>query len=216
MKIDDLSTLLQKRQDASNALLPLSYKTDVSKLPEAQKAQKSASLEDFMEMISMIVSKTMKKDGVVFSPDEGARPKVDMASKIEHPYIFYEVIKRIPKGERKPRAREEIIEAVTDANSQRQGRIWGQKFACIVQFNFLTCDYNQANKVMNDFESLIFNYAAYFKKNGVAEILFEKHFTDQNLDMYRQSLSVRSIQYYVEIEKLFAEFVSDIEAITVQ
>ena len=69
---------------------------------------------------------------------------------------------------------------------------------------------------MNDFESLIFNYTAFFKKNGVAEILFEKHFTDRNLDPFRQNLSIRSLQYYVEIERLFTEFVaSDIEKVSI-
>ena len=68
---------------------------------------------------------------------------------------------------------------------------------------------------MNDFEDLIFNYTPYFKKNGVAEILFEKHFTDKNLDLFRQTLSVRSLQYYLEIEKLTAVFETDIEEITI-
>ena len=85
-----------------------------------------------------------------------------------------------------------------------------------MQFHIIASDYRQANKVMNDFESLIFNYTAFFKKNGVAEILFEKHFTDRNLDPFRQNLSIRSLQYYVEIERLFTEFVaSDIEKVSI-
>lgn len=210
MQIDSMENLLQRQSDMRNKL-PVSYKaTDVPHIT----ANQSASLDDFMEMVSMLVTKTMKKMRVEFSPDEGSRPTVDIAKRIEHPYIFYELITREPKGERKPRVRENVTELAHDEKSQRDGRIWGQKFKCIVQFNILACDYKTANKVMNDFESLIFNYTAYFKKNGVAEILFERHFTDKNLDIFRQSLSVRSMQYYVEVEKLFVEFVSVIRDIT--
>ena len=216
MRVDDLGRLLQNKQDNGNNLMPLSYNTNANQDIEAQKAQKSASLSDFMEMISMLVSKTMKKKGVVFKPDEGARLQVDQVNKVDNPYIFYEVIDRTPKKELKPREREEIIEVTDDKNGRRQGRIYGQKFECTVQFNFLACDYTSVNTVMNDFEDLIFNYSAYFKKNGVAEILFKRHFTDKNLDIYRQTLSVRSLQYYVEIEKLFAAFETEIEAITVE
>ena len=216
MRVDDLGSLLQNKQDNGNNLMPLSYNTNANQDIEAQKAQKSASLSDFMEMISMLVSKTMKKKGVVFKPDEGARLQVDQVNKVDNPYIFYEVIDRTPKKELKPREREEIIEVTDDKNGRRQGIIYGQKFECTVQFNFLACDYTSVNTVMNDFEDLIFNYSAYFKKNGVAEILFKRHFTDKNLDIYRQTLSVRSLQYYVEIEKLFAAFETEIEAITVE
>ena len=215
MKIDTLDALLQQREDAYNRVLPKSYETEKPSYPPTT-AVKSATLDSFMEMISTLVAKTMKKTKAEFVPDEGARIEVDMAVPIDHPRIYYEVISRKPKSELKPRPREEIHELTADDGSRRQGRVWGQKFECHVQFHITASDYKQANKVMNDFESLIFNYTAFFKKNGVAEILFEKHFTDRNLDPFRQSLSIRSLQYYVEIERLFTEFVaSDIEKVSI-
>lgn len=93
--------------------------------------------------------------------------------------------------------------------------VWGQRQKVIVQFNILACDYVQANRVMNNLEELIFKYTAYLKKNGVAEILFQMQGTDRNLDYYRQSSSVRSLQYMIEIEKLFVQFDSDIEDATI-
>lgn len=215
MKIDTLDALLQQREDAYNRVLPKSYETEKPSYPPTT-AVKSATLDSFMEMIGTLVAKTMKKTKAEFVPDEGARIEVDMAVPIDHPRIYYEVISRKPKSELKPRPREEIHELTADDGSRRQGRVWGQKFECHVQFHIAASDYKQANKVMNDFESLIFNYTAFFKKNGVAEILFEKHFTDRNLDPFRQSLSIRSLQYYVEIERLFTEFVaSDIEKVSI-
>lgn len=183
--------------------------------PPRLTSEHNATLEDFMEMISKLVTRSMKKEKVQFNPDEGARLALDTAEKLEHPYIFYELIERVPKTELKPRPREEVVEITTDEGSKRQGRIWGQKFKCIIQFNVLACDYKTAGKVMNNLESLIFNYTGYFRKKGIGEILFQRHFTDRNLDPYRQSISCRSIQYYVELEKLFVEFMSDIEKVDI-
>jgi hypothetical protein len=214
MNPKDMERLLQSRQDNGGNILPVNYvPSDVNQVP--QKAVKNASLQDFVEMVAMLVSKSMKKRNVIFKPDEGARIVVDPSKNLENPYIFFEVIERKPKLERKPREREAFSEISNDKNNKRQGRIWGQKFSAIVQFNFLACDYSTVNAVMNDFENLIFNYTPYFKKNGVAEILFEKHFTDKNLDIFRQTLSARSLQYYLEIEKLIAVFESEIKDITI-
>jgi hypothetical protein len=214
MNPKDMERLLQSRQDNGGNILPVNYvPSDVNQVP--QKAVKNASLQDFVEMVAMLVSKSMKKRNVIFKPDEGARIVVDPSKNLENPYIFFEVIERKPKLERKPREREAFSEISNDKNNKRQGRIWGQKFSAIVQFNFLACDYSTVNAVMNDFENLIFNYTPYFKKNGVAEILFEKHFTDKTLDIFRQTLSARSLQYYLEIEKLIAVFESEIKDITI-
>ena len=214
----DLGYMLQRRRDANNNLLDdrniPKIIDSISKQPKT-KAIKGASLDDFMDMIAKVVSKAMKKDKVEFCPDEGARIKIDMAEKLDHPYIYFDFISRVPKDELKPRIREAIDERRYDDHSKRIGIVYGQKFKCILQFNIIACDYRTVSKVMNNFEELIFNYTAYFKKNGVAEILFEKHFTDTNLDEYRQHVSVRSIQYYVEIEKLFTEFASEIDDIVV-
>ena len=212
MNATDLEYMLQQRKDASNNHIVNNIARQWDKTP--LKADKSADLEDFIEMISKIVTKTIGKQlGVVFIPDEGARILKDDKYTLDNPYILYEVISREPISELKPSVRQEIIEETEDEINARHGTIWGQKFISIVQFNIIACDYKTANKVMKDFEELIFKYTGYFKKNGVAEILFKTQLTDQNLDFYRQSCSVRSLQYNIEIEKLFVQFKSDINKI---
>ena len=169
-------------------------------------------------MVGKAVSKAMKKKKVEFMPDEGARLTSDMLEKLDHPVITYSVIDMVPKGELKPRIRESINERLSgkiNMNADRPGHVMGQKFKCIVQFNVIASDYKQSDSVMKDFEDLIFTYTAYFKRNGVAELLFSKRFTDQNLDTYRQSASVRSLQYYVEIEQLYAEFTTVTELVAI-
>lgn len=192
---------------------------ETEKNPPPTKADKSADLEDFMEMVGKVVSKALKKKKVEFQPDEGARLSDDMLKKLDHPVITFSIINMVPKGELKPRIREKVNESLDgdiNKNAARPGRVSGQKFKCTVQFNIIANDYKQSTAVMKDFEELIFNYTAYFKRNGVAELLFSRRFTDQNLDEYRQSTSIRSLQYYVEIERLYAEFLTETGDIAVE
>ena len=206
----DLEYLLKLKEQDENKIV-----THTNLLKEAKplQADKSATLEDLIEMISMLVNKTMKKQNVVFVPDEGARIRIDQKESLDKSYIFYEVISREPILEKKPRYREEITEN-TNSNP-RTGMILGQKFKSLIQFNILSCDYKTANTVMNTLESLLFRYTAFFKKNGVSEFLFRNQITDQNLNYYRQSLSVRSLIYSVIVEKLYTQFKTDIQDIQI-
>lgn len=218
--MNDLEQLLQKSQDNQMGLMTEDQAKDLKqrrrKATPPLKANKSATLQDFIKMVSKIVGIALKKQNVEFVPDEGKRIIIDPNEEITHPYITYKVISRTPKGELKPREREHLIsEEVHRDGEGRQGRVYGQKFKCYVQFNIIASEYNEADEVMNTFEDLILSYAHYFKKNGVAEILFEKHFTDENFDVYRQSVSVRSLQYYVEVEKLTVVFDSEIEDVQI-
>lgn len=212
MKTNDFAYMLQRAAD--NAARRVTDKIDYPEKTEPLQADKSATLEDFIEMVSMIVSKAMKKYKVEFIPDEGARLQKDQKETVEHPYILYEVLHRQPTLELKPRARQEVLENTSDTADRRGGIVWGQKFTALVQFNILACDYKTANMVMTYFEELIFKYTAYFKKNGVAELLFKEQLTDQNLDYYRQDLSVRSLRYELEVERLYAQYKTEMEIIS--
>ena len=201
--IDDLSTLLQVRKDHTSLV------DRVTRLvPQEQPRQQSirgATLSDFIRMLSGIITKATRERNVIFEPDEGVRIQVDQVKPINEPHIFYSVISRRPCLELKPRERQEINE-MDAAGKIRQGRIWGQRFECLVQFDIISGDYETSDKVMDFFEDVVFNYTSYFKKNGVAEILFEEQITDRNLDVYRQSMSIRSLRYRVWIEKLHTAF----------
>ena len=209
----DLSYLLQQNRDHSVKIVD---EIKNGQRPEPLKAEKSASLEDFIEMVGMLIRKTMKKQRVEFIPDEGARLSVDVTQKMDHPYITFDVISRVPSKELKPRVREVIRENIPDKRNQRTGLVWGQRQDAVIQFNIFACDYIKANDVMKKLEDLIFMYTAFFKKNGVAEVLFRQQGTDQNLDYYRQGCSVRSLQYSLSIEKLMVQYDSDIESIAFQ
>lgn len=208
----ELEYLLKLKEQNNNKITNNTIDNPIMN-PNYLKSDKSATLEDLIEMISMLVNKTMKNLNVIFVPDEGARIRLDQKETLNNSYIFYDVISREPILEKKPRYREEIIENTED--NPRTGMIFGQKFKSLIQFNVLACDYKTANIVMNTLESLLFKYTAFFKQNGISEFLFRNQITDQNLNYYRQSLSVRSLIYSVIVEKLYTQFKTDIQDIQI-
>lgn len=199
--------LLSKHEQLTRGPVP---KQDLSK---PLKATKNATLEDFISMLAEVCSRSLKRWQAKLIPDEGATLKDE--KNLNNPVILYEVIDRVPKLERKPRQLEDVIEEKEPGKQTRLGRIWSQRFSCIVQFNIVASDYVTANEVMTTLEDTIFTYTGYFKSKGVAELIFRRHFTDKSYDRYRQGLSVRSLQYDIEIEKLTTVFDTTIEEISI-
>lgn len=176
-------------------------------------AESNASLFDLIKMINKLVKITMKDLNVEFVPDEDKIPVTTPDIQLEVPYITYKIIERTPKGELKPRVRQQIQEKSHDEQEARVGQVFGQKFASIIQFDIFSSVYATAEQVMERFEELLFVYAGFFKRKGISEIYFKKQFTDSSYDIYRQRISVRSIQYYVETEKLIVVFRDKIQEI---
>jgi len=210
--------LSQPRQNGLEMLLKDRYEKRLNNAEGGSsegrlRSTKGADLDDLADMLAKLVSKSMRKQKVEFLPDEGARPIVDQSIKIDSPHIYFSVVDSIPKKELKPMVREEINELSDDQKSRRIGSIFGKRYINIVQFDIFAADYIEANTVMKNFEELIFDYSSYLKENGIEEIYLQKRFTDRNLDQYRQHFSIRSLQYYVETEKLFARFGETMESV---
>lgn len=193
----------------------LKEKTDQKKqVTPIAKSEKGADLCDFISMVAKVMSKVLKKHNAVFVPDEGGVIK-DPHNTLEQPTILYKVVERVPTFELKPRPTEEVIEDDSEEINRRYGTIYTQKQTCTIQFDVVASDYISANAVMNTFEETMFSYTGYFKSQGISEMYFKRHFTDKNLDNYRQDLSVRSLQYTVQIQKIITVFDSTIDDITV-
>lgn len=170
-----------------------------------QRAKKGASLYDFFDMLALIVDYAMQDMKVKFLTDEDENLLKDPELAFEHPYISYRVISRKPKNEYKPIAREEIVEC-DEYNEQRLGTVRGIAFDCIVQFNVFASENRLANKVMETFEELMLSYTGYFMEQGVRQVYFKEQITDTDYNNFRDTLSVRNLRYYVEIEKLMVIF----------
>jgi hypothetical protein len=206
-----LEFLLEENLKRSTAKVNAPYqKTDLS----VQTADKGADLFELMKMINKLVTLTLKDLKVEFIPDEGKDVVLIPDQKIDHPYITYKIISRTPDKELKPRPRQEIREVSKDTADERYGEVWGQKFKSYIQFNIFASEYTAAEEVMEKFEELMFLYTGYFKKNGISELLFSQQLTDTDYNIFRQTISVRNLQYYVETEKLrviFREKIKEVE-----
>jgi hypothetical protein len=165
-----------------------------------QRANKGASIRDFIKMLADLVSKVLKNYDVTLDPDEGhiTSPTDKMMG---HPYIVYSIVSREPKLEKKDR----ILDYIVDEDG-RHGELWARDFICVLQFNVVASNCQDADDIMEAFEELISKYTGYFKENGVSEVLFKKQLTDHNFDVYRQSRSIRSLQYRIDIQKIKTSF----------
>lgn len=175
------------------------------------RADGTASLEDFIEMVGLIVEYAMEDVKVEFVPEENKKNFTDPDVAFNRPVITYKVIERKPKNELKPMPREEVIEKCD--GQDRVGTVYGIRYDCKVQFNIFASEYKLANKVMDKFEELMISYAGYIKQKGVVDLFFINQYTDAEYNTFRETMSVRNLEYYVEIEKLvviFNEKVKDI------
>lgn len=177
---------------------------------DRHRADKSANIDDFISMVNILVTKGMRDDNVYFCPDE-SRP-INPEDKLDQTHITYKVIERVPSNEIKPRVRETI----TDTETRSIGDIYGQTFKCIIQFDIFDEKSKKATNIMNKLEELIFKYTSFLKKNGVKEVLLKRQFSDSTYDPARQYLSIRNIQYYVEIEKITVIFKEEIQEIELE
>lgn len=202
MHYDELEKLIEGEQ--YNKETPLNKYNEIKNGvhdSKQLKSEKSASMLDFIKMIDKIISLTMNDVEVEFIPDEGKIVYLANDFKLDHPIITYKIISRVPKNELKPRFRESFRENENSKNS-RYGEVYGQKFKCNIQFNIFASTYTLVEEILERFESMMICYAGFFKKNGVGELLFEKQHTDESFQNLRQTLSIRNISYYVEIEKV--------------
>lgn len=177
------------------------------------RAEKAASFEDFIEMVSKLVCLVMEDMNVEFLPDENQHVIIDPDMKTDKAYITYNLISRTTRREIKPMAREELVEKGLTESEDRYAMIYGQKYNCEVQFNIFASEYKTANKVMKTFEEMIFSFTGFMKSKGIENILFKGQQTDKNYDIFRKTMSVRNLKYHVETEDLLTIFNDKVESI---
>lgn len=185
--------------------------SDVIANTTRQRADKGCSCFDFIKMVQKITQLDLERYHIDFSSDRFKYKVTDPQIELENPIITYQTISRIPMGEIKPRIRD----VVNDDDNHLAGNIYAQKFNCTVQFNIFASVYGLAEEVMNNFENMMIRYAGYFKKNGVAELLFKEELSDSNYDLFRQVISVRNIRYIVHIEHLYTDIGRIIDDVTI-
>ena len=180
------------------------------------RAEQSISFDEFIELLVKLVEKALYEDQVKMSPDEGATIN-DRDKPINNPYIFFKIISGKTINSIKPRLMENTIRRApghpeyrpdnkypVKENIAEEGvEVYRHAFEYILQFDIFASSYATANKVLKDFEELMYDYTGYVKSRGVNELLYDQRLTDESNVQYREKYSVRSVRYILRIDKIF-------------
>ena len=180
------------------------------------RAEQSISFDEFIELLVKLVEKALYEDQVKMSPDEGATIN-DRDRPINNPYIFFKIISGKTINSIKPRLMENTIRRAPGhpeyrpdnkypgkENIEEEGvEVYRHAFEYVLQFDIFASSYATANKVLKDFEELMYDYTGYVKSRGVNELLYDQRLTDESNVQYREKYSVRSVRYILRIDKIF-------------
>lgn len=176
------------------------------------RANGNASLLDFFDMVSLIITNTLDDLHVDCMPDEKAYVLTnDPVEVINHPIVTFKVNERVHKDgySYKPK----LIETVTEHESGKTAFIYSERYTSRVQFNIMASEYRLAWTIMERIEDVLLSYAETIKGNGIVEYYFNKQYYDKYYDTFRNTLTVLNLEYCVETEKLrviFKENIKDI------
>jgi hypothetical protein len=212
--MDDLERLLNAHEffEDSSSIKLQSIKESAAISNELMRANGNASLLDFLEMVSLIINNTMDDLHVKCMPDEKAYvTKEDPVEAINHPIVTFKVTDRRHKESYgyKPK----LIEEIKIEDLEKSAFVYSERYTSLVQFNIMACEYRIAWEVMERIEEALISYAETIKGNGIVEYYFNRQFADKYYDTFRNTLTVLSLEYCVETEKLrviFKENIKDI------
>ena len=129
-------------------------------------------------------------------------PEYPKERNLEAPFIAYRILGREPSKaipSLKPRWREEIPDP---ERPDYPIIIVGQNFDVLIQFDIFALTAKDANDIAAKFEDFMLTYTGLFKSEGIQEILFERQLEDDYDPRWREDYYVRSLVYYVRIEKI--------------
>lgn len=211
-------------------------------MSERLQADGNLNINEFFELVKRVWDTT--QEGLHEKYNESVKNPNQEINSIERPVQIYEAFpsnsqinndlpivtymatrKSISKmGERKPRVRSII-------NNPKDGRaykIMGQRFDYDVIFEIWSDTNQDSDRICNNFEEFMFMYTGLFKKQGVAEILFEEAYINTNfrssfinpqsrtIPSYLENRRSRALVYKVTIEKLTHLDIKTIEEINVK
>jgi hypothetical protein len=210
--MDDLEKLINLNATFFDPIPEAPEKPDIH-ASSLLKANGNASLLDFLEMVSLIITNTMDDQHVECMPDEKAYViKDDPVEAINHPIVTFKVNDRRHKENfgYKPK----LIETIQDIDATgKTAFIYSERYTSYVQFNIMACEYRIAWNIMERIEDALLSYAETIRGNGIVEYYFHRQYQDKYYDTFRNTLTVLNLEYCVETEKIrviFKENIKDI------
>jgi hypothetical protein len=157
------------------------------------KADSCCDFNDFTTLLKSLVDVVIPGCNFV----EAYPGDKDGLENLKTPIITYKILERVPYKEIKPTFRERMDD-IDDPN--KVVTIYGQRFIYLVQFMIWGQSNNEANIILDQFESMIATYTGDLMNAGVQQIIFDTQGTD-NRDTTRPNLASRTLTYKVILER---------------
>ena len=168
-RTNDLEELLSLHEYFNK--LPEPEERTYTKASGLLRANGNASLLDFIDMVSLIITNTMDDLHVDCMPDEKAYViKDDPVEAINHPIVTFKINDRRHKDgfNYKPK----LIETVTENETGKTAFIYSERYISKVQFNIMAAEYRLAWIVMERIEDALISYAETIKGISKCIIIF--------------------------------------------
>lgn len=111
------------------------------------------------------------------------------------------------RKEFKPRLRESTKDPWVPGHTVE---IWGQWFDNVVQFDAFTSGFKSSERLLSWMEQFLKLYTGFFRLKGISNLFFWRRNQETQTPQWRQSLPIKSTQFYFRTEELEAIYQRDI------
>lgn len=170
------------------------------------------TINEFGELLRKLLNAAFGDNWGEFTQDGilGNDPKNIILPRISYDTNLREVSEgRSPK----PTLMETVDEVVNGIHTGDSIKVYRQSFDCIVEFCFYASTTQECESLMTRFEDLIVDFSGYIKSNGVSEIFLLKEVPSKYSFRFTETLPMRTLFYFVKIEKIRTSRVSEINVI---
>ena len=192
--------------------LPQELTKDVEETHRLTANGNISTINEFGELLRKLLNAAFGDGWGEFTQDGsiGTDPK-----SIKLPMITYDTnLREVAEGKsQKPTLTDTIDEVINGIHTGDSIRVYRQMFDCIVEFDFFASTTFECEKLMTDFENLIIDFSGYLKLNGISEIFFLKEVPSKYSFRFTETLPMRSLFYFVRIEKIRTSRISEIKMI---
>lgn len=170
--------------------------------PNYERERNISTIDQLCEILRIVLNTSLGYGWGTFKP---FLSKKDMLSNDKVlPIITYDVNSReVSRGTQiKPTLSGVINEVVNGKPTGDVIEVYRQQFDVIVEFNIWGRNSIETRQLSERFETTLNSYIGYLKKLGVSEMFFLKEIPCQRSVNYISEISMRSLMYYVRLERI--------------
>lgn len=160
------------------------------------------NIDEFALLLSEII-KLATNDSITFKPAYSKTEKIGDEETL--PIVTYDINNReiSENCQLKPQLTDSFVDVVNGEKTGESIQVYRQWFDCLVEFDAYGVNGLQARKTLDTIEEILTLYAGYFKKAGVSEMFFVKEIPSKRSINYIRDVAMKSIIWYVKIEKIY-------------